>query len=150
MNHLNLFYGGANASRSNKKRTVIQPFTAHMLRHTYATLLYDAGVDIKTAQRYLGHANVELTLSIYTHLTQYKEDKAMDAFNKMIEEKKRYFILLWASTYKQRYSQSVFKCCVGFACIDSLRIDEVKHDFCTYSFNYFHNNLVYSDGHSAS
>lgn len=88
MNHLNLFYGGANASRSNKKKTVIQPFTAHMLRHTYATLLYDAGVDIKTAQRYLGHANVELTLSIYTHLTQYKEDKAMDAFNKMIEEKK--------------------------------------------------------------
>lgn len=88
MNHLNLFYGGTNASRTQEKKTVIQPFTAHMLRHTYATLLYDAGVDIKTAQRYLGHADVELTLSIYTHLTKYKEDQAMDALNRMIDEKK--------------------------------------------------------------
>ncbi len=88
MNHLNLFYGGSNASRTKQKIIAIQPFTAHMLRHTYATLLYDAGVDIKTAQRYLGHANVELTLSVYTHLTKYKEGKAMDAFNKMVDEKK--------------------------------------------------------------
>ena len=26
-----------------------------MLRHTYATMLFDAGVDVKSAQRFLGH-----------------------------------------------------------------------------------------------
>lgn len=87
MNHLNLFYGGRNGSRTQKKRMVIQPFTAHMLRHTYATMLYDAGVDVKSAQHFLGHADLKLTLSVYTHLTKYKEDGAIDALNKMIDEK---------------------------------------------------------------
>lgn len=58
-----------------------------MLRHTYATLLYDAGVDVKSAQRYLGHANLELTLKVYTHLTKYKEGQSMENYNKMLEEK---------------------------------------------------------------
>ena len=87
MNHLNLYYGGKNASRSNEKKMVIQPFTAHMLRHTHATLLYDAGVDVKSAQKFLGHASLELTLSVYTHLTKYKEDLSMDSLNQMLEEK---------------------------------------------------------------
>ena len=40
----------------------------HMLRHTYATTLYHAGVDLRTAQRLLGHATIEMTANIYTHL----------------------------------------------------------------------------------
>lgn len=47
--------------------------TPHVLRHTYATILYDLGVDIKTAQKYLGHADPMVTLKIYTHLSQQKE-----------------------------------------------------------------------------
>lgn len=86
MNHLNLYYGGSNASRTDDEELVIEPFTAHMLRHTYATLLYDAGVDAKSAQKYLGHANLELTLKVYTHLTKYKEDKSIENLNRMIEE----------------------------------------------------------------
>ncbi len=43
------------------------------LRHTYATFLYDAGVDVKTAQRYLGHSNVVMTMQLYTHLSEEKE-----------------------------------------------------------------------------
>ena len=87
MNHLNLYYGGATGTRSNNKEVVIPRFTAQMLRHTYATLLYDAGVDVKSAQRYLRHANLELTLKVYTHLTKYKEGKSMEYYNKMLEEK---------------------------------------------------------------
>ena len=33
-------------------------FTAHDLRHTYATALYDAGVPVKAAQYFLGHADI--------------------------------------------------------------------------------------------
>lgn len=43
-------------------------FTAHILRHTYATLLYKAAVRVKDAQHWFGHANVTTTLDIYTHI----------------------------------------------------------------------------------
>ena len=49
-------------------------FTAHTLRHTYATTLYYAGVDVKTAQYLLGHKNITVTLEIYTHLERCDSD----------------------------------------------------------------------------
>ncbi len=44
--------------------------TPHMLRHNFATLLYEAEVDILSAQMILGHANYKVTADIYTHLTE--------------------------------------------------------------------------------
>ena len=44
------------------------PVHAHMLRHSYATALYHAGVDLRTAQQLLGHASIDMTARIYTHL----------------------------------------------------------------------------------
>lgn len=44
---------------------VIRP---HMLRHTYATNLYYAGVDLRTAQYLLGHSSIQMTAQVYTHL----------------------------------------------------------------------------------
>ena len=41
--------------------------SAHKLRHTAATLMYQNGVDIRTVQEFLGHENVSTTM-IYTHL----------------------------------------------------------------------------------
>ncbi len=46
----------------------------HMLRHTYATNLYRAGIDLKTAQYLLGHSTIQMTANIYTHME--KEDAA--------------------------------------------------------------------------
>jgi integrase len=46
--------------------------TPHILRHTYATMLYYAGVDIKQAQYLLGHSSAEVTLDLYTHLDKKK------------------------------------------------------------------------------
>lgn len=46
---------------------------AHDLRHTFATALFDAGVPAKAAQYYLGHADIRMTLELYTHLSQEKE-----------------------------------------------------------------------------
>ncbi|MBP3653189.1 MAG: site-specific integrase [Clostridia bacterium] len=48
-------------------------FTYHDLRHTYATALYDAGVPVKAAQYFLGHADIKITLDLYTHLSRERE-----------------------------------------------------------------------------
>ena len=60
-----------------------------MLRHTYATMLFDAGVDVKSAQRFLGHTDIEVTLSIYTHLTKFKEEQAIQMLDKHLKEAKK-------------------------------------------------------------
>lgn len=40
----------------------------YSLRHTYCTNLAKAGVDIRTAQKLMGHSDISLTASIYTHI----------------------------------------------------------------------------------
>lgn len=57
---------------------VIPHFTAHWLRHTFATMLYMAGVDVLTAKEQLGHSNISTTLKIYTHLDATYKRRAMD------------------------------------------------------------------------
>lgn len=49
-------------------------FNAHQLRHTYATMLFLAGVDVLTMKELLGHSDIKTTLGIYTHLEEkYKK-----------------------------------------------------------------------------
>ena len=59
--------------------------TAHYFRHNYASVLYNADVDVLSAQRFLGHSDVKTTLSIYAHLSESKEqinaDKVRSAFS---------------------------------------------------------------------
>ena len=87
LNYLNICAGGQNGSGPYIHRIdVIEHITAHMLRHTYATMLFDANVDVKSAQKFLGYADIEVTLAIYTHLTKYKEDKAITALNSHLDE----------------------------------------------------------------
>lgn len=57
------------------------PLHPHMLRHTYATNLYYAGVDMRTAQYLLGHSSIQMTAQVYTHL-EYKDGlNAADKIN---------------------------------------------------------------------
>lgn len=58
-----------------KERKVFR-FQPHDLRHTFATALYDAGVDVKSAQYYLGHADIRVTMDLYTHLSEEREKKS--------------------------------------------------------------------------
>lgn len=55
--------------------------TSHDLRHTWFTMLYDMGVDVKTAQRWGGHASAAMTMEIYTHLSAERES----ASRKLVE-----------------------------------------------------------------
>jgi len=51
-------------------------YSAHTLRHTCATLLYRAGIHIKTIQALLGHVRIDTT-EIYTHLYNKDVENAM-------------------------------------------------------------------------
>ena len=70
------------AAGGNDDLKLIIGLTPHILRHDYATNLYYAGVDIKTAQKLLGHSDIKMTLQIYTHLEQDNED-IKDKLNKI-------------------------------------------------------------------
>lgn len=54
--------------------------TAHNLRHGYATMLFEADVDVYTAMTLLGHADIETTMAIYTHLRSKKKMSSIDKF----------------------------------------------------------------------
>lgn len=56
--------------------------TPHQIRHGYATALFEAGIDPKTAQTLLGHAQLSTTMDIYTHV---RDDMLKSAAKKMNE-----------------------------------------------------------------
>ena len=89
LNHLNECAGGRKGSRSRKPVIVIDKITPHMLRHTYATMSFDAGVDVKSVQKFLGHSDIEVTLEIYTHLSKFKEEQAIRALDEHLKERKK-------------------------------------------------------------
>jgi site-specific recombinase XerD len=55
----------------------------HTLRHSYATHLLEAGVNLRAIQRYMGHAHLE-TPMIYLHLTQKGQEDAIERINEVM------------------------------------------------------------------
>lgn len=64
--------------RPNRKAFSVQ---AHDLRHTFATMLHDADVDLLSAQKWLGHAEARAVMgvtAIYQHLSPEKEKASIE------------------------------------------------------------------------
>jgi integrase len=55
------------------------PVTFHALRHTHASALIAAGLDVVTISRRLGHANPTVTLNTYAHLFRNSDTVAAAA-----------------------------------------------------------------------
>lgn len=68
---------------------VIPRITAHWLRHTFITLMYLAGVDVLTAKEQAGHADVQTTMSIYTHLDGIHKKKQINKLDEYWQEQNK-------------------------------------------------------------
>jgi len=57
----------------------------HALRHFYASVLLEAGENIKALSQYLGHSDPGFTLRVYTHLMPSSEGRTRRAIDGMYE-----------------------------------------------------------------
>ena len=67
------------------KRIGIPETRFHDLRHTYATLALQQGVDVKTVSENLGHATVAFTLDVYGHVTEEMQKKSASLMQAYLE-----------------------------------------------------------------
>ncbi len=51
----------------------IEKFSGHTFRHTFATRCFEAGIQPKTFQTYLGHSSLSMTMDLYTSVMQQKK-----------------------------------------------------------------------------
>lgn len=62
--------------------------TAHQLRHTYATILFEADIKEKDAQALMGHSDIKVTQNIYTHIRQSRMPETAGKLNNYIAVRK--------------------------------------------------------------
>jgi integrase len=62
-------------------RSGIKPCGVHVCRHTFASMLFKRGVDVKTVSELLGHADVSTTYNIYIHLIEEQKREAINVLD---------------------------------------------------------------------
>lgn len=64
----------------------IEYFSSHTFRHTFATRCFEAGIEPKTVQSYLGHATLQMTMDLYTHVLGEHQSNEMSKLEKILSE----------------------------------------------------------------
>jgi integrase len=88
-NTLGKMYHDSNIQRKWKQwqRNNNTEVTAHQLRHAYATILFEAGVNVKDAQTLLGHSTIAVTQDIYTHISNSRREETAKTLNEFLSKK---------------------------------------------------------------
>ena len=66
------------------QRAGVPPIRPYDLRHTCATLLLGAGVNVKVVSERLGHASAALTLDVYSHVLPDMQQRAADQLEDLL------------------------------------------------------------------
>ena len=69
--------------KSILKKLGFKPLKFHALRHCYASRLFEANVPPKTVQALMGHADISVTINIYTHVTEDTKYEAIEKLNEI-------------------------------------------------------------------
>ena len=67
----------AEAEQEGREENPLPPITCHMLRHTFCTRMILGGIDLKTVQIIMGHANAETTMRVYANVTKVQAQNEM-------------------------------------------------------------------------
>lgn len=59
--------------------------TSHQLRHYFATVCFDAGLDEKDTQEIMGHSKISTTKDIYTHIRKQRKEEAFNKLNLFVQ-----------------------------------------------------------------
>ncbi len=85
--HLNESVINKALKRACKIAGIQKPVSSHTLRHSFATHLLQNGVDIRTVQSQLGHADVKTT-EIYTHILKQGAEGVRSPLSQMLQASK--------------------------------------------------------------
>lgn len=69
-----------------QKRAVVPQIRFHDLRHSFATLSLEQGMDIKTISHMLGHTDAGFTMNTYMHMTNEMQQTVANAMDNLITE----------------------------------------------------------------
>ena len=61
-------------------------FSPHCFRHSFATRCFEARIKPKTVQGYLGHATLQMTMDLYTHVLQEHSKEEMEKLEKVLDD----------------------------------------------------------------
>ena len=70
----------------------ITDLTSHILRHTFATYLAVIGINPQIVQRLMGHASIQMTMDVYTHLPlyhRYNDSPIVHFYRELLENSKK-------------------------------------------------------------
>lgn len=63
----------------------MEGFSGHCFRHTFATRCFEAGIQPKTVQSYLGHATLQMTMDLYTAVLEKKKQDDIQLLENTLE-----------------------------------------------------------------
>ena len=71
--------------KADSPEVLLPNFSAHIFRHTFASNLVSAGVDVRMAMDLLGHSSIETTMNIYAHVTEEMREDFLEKYEQMYE-----------------------------------------------------------------
>lgn len=73
------------AAAEGRTPCVFENITPHTLRHSFATRAFENGLAARTVQELLGHSSMNLTMDLYTHVTNDMKNREMQKMEEILK-----------------------------------------------------------------